>query len=224
MQASVSAEQVILPVERPAPRGRWWELAKVGTSAVLGGAAVFGVMSLGTDAVSPPAPSRSPEILASASAPSMSAVTAPLLAGLSERPEIEAPLPRPAGVAREAVSVPVVQEPARVQRAPPSGAPRASSGSRKPRAAALDAGTFKAVMASLEPKARQCAKDSEHPEEPVTVKVRVEARGGPVTSVRVWKLPSSHPFARCIDGIVRAAKPPIDDDGLVDAFEFFGKA
>ncbi len=74
-------------------------------------------------------------------------------------------------------------------------------------------------MIKLEPAARRCARASGVAEDPVQVEVR---RGvdGTVDVVRVWDMSVKHPFARCVDKLVRAAGLP-DKGAPVESFELF---
>jgi hypothetical protein len=56
------------------------------------------------------------------------------------------------------------------------------------------------------------------PESPVTVQVR--RKGGALDMVKVVKLSKVHPFAICVDRIVRQAPLPASD-GAVEDFTFF---
>lgn len=56
------------------------------------------------------------------------------------------------------------------------------------------------------------------PEEPVTVQIR--RKGGALDLVKVVKLSKVHPFALCVDQIVRQAPLPASD-GSVEDFTFF---
>lgn len=56
------------------------------------------------------------------------------------------------------------------------------------------------------------------PESPVTVQVR--RKGGVLDMVKVVKLSKVHPFAICVDRIVRQAPLPASD-GAVEDFTFF---
>lgn len=53
--------------------------------------------------------------------------------------------------------------------------------------------------------------------------VKVRSADSEIESVRVIGLSSQHPFARCVDDVVREAKPPLEG-ALVESFEFFRKA
>lgn len=87
------------------------------------------------------------------------------------------------------------------------------------RPAPRGAKTFAGAMAALEPKIRACATEYGVPLEPTMVKVR--GAGGSVESIRVLGMSSQHPFAQCVDKVIRAARPPLDEP--VEAFEFFRK-
>jgi hypothetical protein len=78
--------------------------------------------------------------------------------------------------------------------------------------------TFQQAMARLEPKIRGCAREAAMPESPVTVQVR--RKGGALDMVKVVKLSKVHPFAVCVDRIVRQAPLPASD-GSVEDFTFF---
>jgi hypothetical protein len=78
--------------------------------------------------------------------------------------------------------------------------------------------TFQQAMARLEPKIRGCAREAAMPEEPVTVQIR--RKGGALDLVKVLKLSKVHPFAVCVDRIVRQAPLPASD-GSVEDFTFF---
>ena len=72
-------------------------------------------------------------------------------------------------------------------------------------------------MARLEPKIRGCARKAGVPE--TTTTVRVRRKDGAVDMVKVVKLSSEHPFAVCVDGVIRqAALPP--STGSVEDFTF----
>ena len=96
-----------------------------------------------------------------------------------------------------------------------TGPPRQPAASSRPAPAAQ---TFQQAMARLEPKVRGCAREADMPESPVTVQVR--RKGGALDMVKVVKLSKVHPFAICVDRIVRQAPLPASD-GAVEDFTFF---
>ncbi len=96
-----------------------------------------------------------------------------------------------------------------------TGSARQPATSSRPAAAAQ---TFQQAMARLEPKIRGCAREADMPESPVTVQVR--RKGGALDMVKVVKLSKVHPFAICVDRIVRQAPLPASD-GAVEDFTFF---
>ena len=96
-----------------------------------------------------------------------------------------------------------------------TGSARQPATSSRPAPAAQ---TFQQAMARLEPKIRGCAREAAMPEEPVTVQIR--RKGGALDLVKVVKLSKVHPFALCVDQIVRQAPLPASD-GSVEDFTFF---
>ncbi|MBK7829361.1 serine/threonine-protein kinase [Nannocystis sp.] len=96
-----------------------------------------------------------------------------------------------------------------------TGSARQPAASSRPAPAAQ---TFQQAMARLEPKIRSCAREADMPESPVTVQVR--RKGGALDMVKVVKLSKVHPFAICVDRIVRQAPLPASD-GAVEDFTFF---
>ena len=96
-----------------------------------------------------------------------------------------------------------------------TGSARRSGPSSRPAPAAQ---TFQQAMARLEPKIAGCAREADMPESPVTVQVR--RKGGVLDMVKVVRLSKVHPFAICVDKIIRQAPLPASD-GSVEDFTFF---
>jgi len=114
--------------------------------------------------------------------------------------------PRPAVLAASAKPRPLASTPARS----PS---RPATSTTPPQAV-----TFEVAMARLEPKIRGCARKTGAPEVPTTVQVRRKA--GALDMVKVVKLSREHPFAVCVDKVVRQAPLPTSD-GAVEDFTYF---
>jgi len=108
--------------------------------------------------------------------------------------------------------VEVIQASGTVAGRPPL-APRAA-----PRAARRTA-TFAGVMAGLEPKVEACMIRSSIERKPHTVQVRFVPGSGALDQVRVAKLDPQHDFSRCVDQLVRNARPPIGDSPI-ESFTF----
>lgn len=223
----VTVERV---VEVSARSSRWWSGAMLAVGIGFGVVGTAGVVSLRTG-------DAQPEV-----------ETAPVDAGLlkvqeavvakvdAELPDARA-APGVAGGPSEVVAPPVADAPALLPSAPaesPSAGPAESLSkaktlvltstgpSKRPghRPGPRAGGTFAGTMAAIEPKVRACAVKHDVPIEPTTIKVR--GAGGSVESVRVLGMSSQHPFPKCVDRVVREAKPPIEGE-LVEAFEFFRK-
>jgi serine/threonine protein kinase len=92
----------------------------------------------------------------------------------------------------------------------PSPAPRPA-----PRAT-----TFVGVMAGLESKVEGCATRAAIERKPYTVQVRFVPGSGEVDQVRVSRLDQQHDFTRCVDQLVRRARPPIGVSPI-ESFTFF---
>ena len=133
-------------------------------------------------------------------------------AGTPPPPTATAPLPTPGRSAKDATPS-ARTRPAVL--AAVTGSARQPATSSRPAPAAQ---TFQQAMARLEPKIRGCAREADMPESPVTVQVR--RKGGVLDMVKVVKLSKVHPFAICVDRIVRQAPLPASD-GAVEDFTFF---
>ena len=72
-------------------------------------------------------------------------------------------------------------------------------------------------MTRLAPKIRDCARETDMVEKWITAQVRF--KGTSIDSVRVQRMSKEHPFALCVDKIVRAAAP-LPDENPVEDFTF----
>ena len=61
-------------------------------------------------------------------------------------------------------------------------------------------------MQRLEPQVRACARKTSFAEAPVKVQVRYASDA--IDAVRVLRVSEQHPFAACVDTLVRQANPP----------------
>jgi len=75
-------------------------------------------------------------------------------------------------------------------------------------------------MAGLESKVEGCAARAAIARKPYTVQVRFVPDSGEVDQVRVARLDQQHEFTRCVDQLVRRARPPIGDSPI-ESFTFF---
>lgn len=80
--------------------------------------------------------------------------------------------------------------------------------------------TFAGVMVSLERKIDACLTRASLDRKPYTVQVRFAPNSREIDQVRVVKLDQQHDFTRCVDQVVRSAKPPIGDSPI-ESFSFF---
>lgn len=103
-------------------------------------------------------------------------------------------------------------EPPAVPPSPPPAAEPAPASKPAKMKAPRGPRRFAQVMARLEPRVRACARATDIAPTPWTVRVRFEPNTRAIDTIRVLKLAADHPFARCVDRLVRAAAPPLDDD------------
>jgi len=75
-------------------------------------------------------------------------------------------------------------------------------------------------MASLEPRIEACLIKASLERKPYTVQVRFAAITGEIDQVRVAKLDQQHDFTRCVDQVVRRARPAIGESPI-ESFTFF---
>ena len=80
--------------------------------------------------------------------------------------------------------------------------------------------TFAGSMASLEPRIEDCLTSASLDRRPYTVQVRFAAMTGEIDQVRVAKLDQQHDFTRCVDQVVRRARPAIGESPI-ESFTFF---
>jgi len=231
IRAALAPAAVTVPVEvavavpvgvhPPASERRAWLMpATLGLGMMLGGGGVLALMSARPAATPPGQLLAAPE-------------QAPMRRGGSDHDEprvgeaVGAPSEaRAALTIPEAPGGPTPSEPGAGDRGEVALAAHttrtpARSGGRR-RAAVSPAPTrqsFAAAMSKLEPAARRCARANGVPETPVQVEIR-RAADGAVDVVRVWDMSVRHPFARCIDTLVRGAALP-DLGPPVASFEFF---
>ncbi len=127
------------------------------------------------------------------------------------------PHPQPQGKELEARAQPAVlaanAEPRSVRSTRPRSPSRPATSTRPPPTV-----TFEVAMGRLEPKIRGCARETGAPEVPTTVQVRRKA--GSLDLVKVVRLSREHPFAVCVDKIVRQAALPTSA-GAVEDFTYF---
>ena len=148
------------------------------------------------DTVRSPATLERTQAAASTHPATITEVATPSLPGRSGEGPRSSARTRPAVLA-------AVTAPARAPAASPRSAP---------------ATTFQQAMARLEPKIRGCAREAGTPETSTVVQVR--RKGGAIDMVKVVKLSKEHPFAICIDKIVRKAALPASA-GSVEEFMYF---
>ena len=74
-------------------------------------------------------------------------------------------------------------------------------------------------MAGLESRVEGCATRAGVERKPYTVQVRFVRGSGEVDQVRVARLDQQHEFTRCIDALVRRARPPLGDSPI-ESFTF----
>ena len=220
------AVPVPVPVEvrLPAPHRRAWVMpATLSVGVLLGGGGVFGLMSTKTGSV------PGPNIIAAAG--SEREPELPRGLGLDEPRVREAPGATPGSGTRPMISEerpvgsdlrkPDAGDPGVVALAAQATPTPTRSGARR-RGAVATAPTkqgFAAAMIKLEPAARHCARANGVAEDPVQVEVRRGA-DGTVDAVRIWDMSVRHPFARCIDKLVRDAALP-NKGAPVESFELF---
>ena len=135
------------------------------------------------------------------------------------RPHTSPVLPRLPSVPPTA-SPPARDEPIHAGQAP--GAEPVDRPLLPPRTAprpARRATTFAGVMAGLAPKVESCATRAAIERKPYTVQVRFTPGSGEVDQVRVARLDQQHDFTRCVDQLVRRARPPIGDSPI-ESFTF----
>jgi len=80
--------------------------------------------------------------------------------------------------------------------------------------------TFAGLMASLEPRIEVCLTRASLDRKPYTVQVRFAAVTGEIDQVRVAKIDQQHDFTRCVDQVVRRARPAIGESPI-ESFTFF---
>lgn len=220
------AVPVPVPVEvrLPAPHRRAWVMpATLSVGVLLGGGGVFGLMSTRTGSV------PGPNIIAAAG--SEREPELPRGLGLDEPRVREAPGATPGSGTTPMISAerplgsdlrkPDAGDPGVVALAAQATPTPTRSGARR-RGAVATAPTkqgFAAAMIKLEPAARHCARANGVAEDPVQVEVRRGA-DGTVDAVRIWDMSVRHPFARCIDKLVRDAALP-NKGAPVESFELF---
>ena len=211
----VTVERV--PTERPSP---WWSGAILALGVGVGVAGTAAALFLRPDG-------PRPEVEATPVEVEQQAIAA---RGASAGPPLAADMPGAADEPREFVAQPSAfappipgasAEPSTTRTPTLTSTVSKRSPAQGPRAAPKAARTFAGAMAAIEPKVRACAAQHGVPLDPTMVKVR--GTGGSVESVRVLGMSSQHPFPRCVDRVVREAKPPIEG-GLVETFEYFRKA
>jgi hypothetical protein len=211
------------PVEvHQAKRRTWLTPAALSLGIVLGGGGMFGLLSARSDvprestvAVETPTAERG-VARAALGNPDAVLTRSDLVAapGSAAAPSIVPEVPsRPAAdppgeaITKKAADKPAATTPAIKKRVP---------------AAPSTVHSFSEAMARLEPAVRRCAKENRVAQDPVNVEVR-RGSGLDVDSVRVWDMSTQHPFARCVDKVIRGA-PRLPKGAPVESFEFFDKA
>ena len=195
---------------RPGRRGRavsiGWSLANLGVIAILGGlwASERVVVS------GPVLP-----IVVDASVSTTAATVEP--AEATTRSKVE-----PSQLEPRATAEPAAIEHA--SQAAPAAGPKAPAGTgsiRPPQASRATeeprhARTFADIMSRLEPQIRKCARKTGVADGPATVQVRSDPRSRAIGSVRVLKMSSEHPFAACVERVVRQASLPANINPIED--------
>ncbi|MBP9919631.1 MAG: serine/threonine protein kinase [Dermatophilaceae bacterium] len=214
------AVPVPVPVEvrLPAPHRRAWVIPAALSLGVLLGGGVFGLISTRTGSVPGPnviaGSEREPELPRGSGldepgvreAPGATPGTTPMIS--EERPmgsDLRKPDAGDGVVALAAQATPTPTRSSLRRRGAVSTAPTKQG--------------FAAAMIKLEPAARHCARENGVAEDPVQVEVRRGA-DGTVDAVRIWDMSVRHPFARCIDKLVRDAALP-NKGAPVESFELF---
>jgi len=192
---------VTLPVAVAAARTPRWRGAAIGVVGAVVGAMIVLVIEAGL----PASAEVQPLVLSVDEPPIQAHHTGPVVVPrLPPSPPAPAsPLPRDEPIhAGQGASV---VRPALV----PHAAPRA--GRRET--------TFAGVMAGLESRVEGCATRAGIERKPYTVQVRFVPGSGEVDQVRVARLDQQHDFTRCVDQLVRRARPPIGDSPI-ESFTF----